>query len=399
MNTAPAKKIAPGIAAITAPDAVKDPHHDWSSYNRRQRNSLLRSLAAFVLAPTLLAALYFGLLAADQYQTEVHISLRASQQQAMPSAFGAMLTGMSGMSQSIQDVRGIVEYLQSHDAVQSLAETADLRNILSHPDADRFTRLPENASTEKLREVYRDHIDAIFNMETSTVIVYVRAYSPQDAQKLAQSIISLSENEVNNLNTRAEEDALKLARAELARAENYAAEVRRDMVAFRETSSDINPTNKTGAIEGTIAKLEEERNKTQVELRELRSYAIASNPQLRTLQRRLDALNQQVKQEQARLTGASGATYTKKLSDYEELVMRQEMAQQAYASALVSLENARLEAQRQKSYVVPIVRPHMPQDATYPQRGRNILLAFIASLLTFGIVRLIIAGVRDHVMH
>ena len=47
--------------------------------------------------------------------------------------------------------------------------------------------------------------------------------------------------------------------------------------------------------------------------------------------------------------------------------MEQELAQQGYASALVSLEGARLEAQRQKSYVTPIVRPGVPQSGEEDQ--------------------------------
>ncbi|HLW26553.1 MAG TPA: capsule biosynthesis protein, partial [Kiloniellales bacterium] len=74
-------------------------------------------------------------------------------------------------------------------------------------------------------------------------------------------------------------------------------------------------------------------------------------------------------------------------------------AHQEYTSAITSLESARIEAQRQQVYLVPIVQPHEAETARFPQRLENVGLVFLASLLVFLIGRLIITGIQDHLMN
>src|SRR5690606_10264771 len=108
----------------------------------------LAQLAVFVLLPTLVAAIYFGLIATPRYETEVHLSVRSAQGGNVSTFFGSLM-GASQMGQSIQDTRNIADYMQSHDAVRALDDKVDLRAMFSHGEADYFSRLPEDAPFEK----------------------------------------------------------------------------------------------------------------------------------------------------------------------------------------------------------------------------------------------------------
>jgi len=393
--TKPAIAVATPIPHKTAANASQA---FWEQQQQENLRGLVQGLIVCVLLPTLLAALYLFFIAAPQFQSETHISLRAPNQSTTPSAFGSFITGLSGSSQSTQDVRAIAAYLHSHEAVSRLSKKIDLRAILSHPDADILSRLPADATVETLLKKFIAHVDVVFNMDTSAIAIYTRAYTADDALALAQAILELSEEAVNGYNSRAEEDGLRLAREELSSAADHVTATSQNLSEFRTASREIDPTSKSGSILESIATLEEERNTLQVRQRELSAYAAANNPELRALERRISALQKQVEMEQERLTG-TGNTYTQKLSDYEALKLEQQLAQQAYASALVSLENARLDAQRQKTYVVPIIQPHKPDEAEFPRQMRGITMTLLASLLIFGIGRLILSGVRDHIMH
>ena len=65
-------------------------------------------------------------------------------------------------------------------------------------------------------------------------------------------------------------------------------------------------------------------------------------------------------------------------------------------AALASLEIARNDAQRKQLYLERIVSPSLPDSATEPRRLRNIFVTLIVSLMLWGILSLLIAGVREH---
>ena len=85
------------------------------------------------------------------------------------------------------------------------------------------------------------------------------------------------------------------------------------------------------------------------------------------------------------------------ISDYQPLALDQELAQQQYASALTSLELARIEAQRKKLYLVTFVKPGLPEEALKPERILKIMTTFVYAFLLFSIGGLMWSALRDHV--
>jgi capsular polysaccharide transport system permease protein len=62
----------------------------------------------------------------------------------------------------------------------------------------------------------------------------------------------------------------------------------------------------------------------------------------------------------------------------------------------VSLEQARNEAQRKQLYLERIVQPNLPDVATEPRRLRSFLAVVALGLVLWGILSMLIAGVREH---
>jgi capsular polysaccharide transport system permease protein len=87
---------------------------------------------------------------------------------------------------------------------------------------------------------------------------------------------------------------------------------------------------------------------------------------------------------------------TQQLALYEELEVERSLAQQAYASALVSLEQARRDADRQQRYLAIHLRPQAAQSAEYPRSLRNLLVLGFALIAAWGIGALMAYSVRDH---
>ena len=118
--------------------------------------------------------------------------------------------------------------------------------------------------------------------------------------------------------------------------------------------------------------------------------------QVKTLQNRVAALSQQVESERGRLASEGGSDLTRLIDGYSPLLLEQELAQHRYSSALASLEVARADAQRKQRYLIPFVKPALPDEATEPERAMNTLIVFLAAGLIYGIGALMLASVYDH---
>jgi capsular polysaccharide transport system permease protein len=81
---------------------------------------------------------------------------------------------------------------------------------------------------------------------------------------------------------------------------------------------------------------------------------------------------------------------------YERLTLENEFADKQLTAALASLEDARSETQRKQAYVERIVQPNLPDDPSEPRRLRGIIATFVLGLVAYGILRMLLAGVKEH---
>jgi capsule polysaccharide export protein KpsE/RkpR len=81
---------------------------------------------------------------------------------------------------------------------------------------------------------------------------------------------------------------------------------------------------------------------------------------------------------------------------YQEVLLSQQFAEQAYAAAQASLERARGEADRTQSYLAVYVHPDVAEAAAYPQRLLNTLIVLVISAILWAIGALAALTIRDH---
>ena len=79
-----------------------------------------------------------------------------------------------------------------------------------------------------------------------------------------------------------------------------------------------------------------------------------------------------------------------------ELPVEKEFADKQLAAAMAALEQARAEALRQQLYIERVAQPKVPDSSLEPDRVRGVLTTFVLGLLFWGIVSLLISGVREH---
>jgi capsular polysaccharide transport system permease protein len=353
-------------------------------------------LIAVVIAPTLLTAIYFFGFAADQYESEAHFMVRASQPLAAPTMGIGQLFGLGAPGQSPAEALSIADYLNSHDAVAAANRKLNLAAIFRRPEADLLSRLSTvRPDAETLLKYYRRQVHVTASQDTGKTVLTVHAFRAGDARQLAEALLELGEQRVNQFNARAEAETVRASEAELAGAEAELRTVQAGLTNFRSTRGDMDPEKTAAAQLQLVVRLQEQLVQYRAQLASMAGFVSRESPQRVALAARVNALEAQVGAERARLAGASEGM-APRLGGYEDLQLRQELAGKRYAAAAAAVASAREAARKQQLFVVRVVEPNLPEKALFPRRWLIVASVFVTLLLSYGVGWLIFAGVREH---
>lgn len=362
-------------------------------------HSALKSLAVVVGLPTIVAIVYFGFMASDVYVSEARFSIRSSDGSSGAITGLAALLTTPGSSGTGQETSVVKDYIYSADMLDKLSSRVDVKSHYSNSDIDWLARLGDKSTREEALDYFKKQVDVLRDTSSDVITLKARAFTPEMAHTMAQEIIGLSEDLVNRLSARIENDALSSAHEEIERASAKVTDVGLKLSRFRNVNSSVDPSEEGTALMGLLSGIEGRIVEVRTELHEKQAYMRDSAPEVITLKNKLNALQKQRSIEKNRLVG--DAEKNGKLSglieDYRPLVIEQELAQQQYASALASAEVARAEASRKKQYLITFIEPSFPDEAIEPKRIKMILTVLVFSFIFYSIAGLMWSALRDHV--
>lgn len=351
-----------------------------------------------VLLPTLLFAIYFFAIATPQYISESQFVLRTQGGSAGPSGVMAgLLSRSGGLASTSEEERAVSAYLVSHDAVAALRQQGvDLVRIFRPEGADPISRLWwENPPAERLRDHFRNQVKVVPDAYTGIITMRVRTYSPADSQRLAQLLLELGERRVGEMNQRMLEETLRASREEVTRAEARVARAQEAITSFRQRERALNPSRSAELAVGSIGALENDAARMRTELQQLQAFARPNAPQVMALRDRIRATEQQIQEERSRV--ASGTQdVTQQVAGFERLALEADFAGRVLAAAVAGFENATTNAQSQQIFLQRIVEPNLAERSLYPRSVLFTLYAFAGLSLLYGLVWLVVAGVREH---
>jgi capsular polysaccharide transport system permease protein len=411
-------RTAPGFAAVEAPPAAQLPAQagaatvtpfvprgalrQATAATPRQRLSLRSwSFVAVVLLPVVLAAAYYLAIAANQYVAEFRMSLRtvdAPRVEPLPLLGGDAAHGGAAAESQI-----VTQYIASRAIVDELDPALDLRRMFTPAGTDWWARLALPASIEELVRYWQGQVDPFYDTATGTIVVRVRAFSPQDSLRLAKAVVASSEKLINELSQRSRHDALGQAESEVAAAEARLKAALAAIREFRDKEGLIDPGKTADATAELGTKLRNELVKANAELATLKAYMRDDAPGVRVMKARVKALEAQQRGLAHELTLArSGSTpgtapaLSQTLGSYEPLDAERKFAEAAYQHALEALDRARDNANRQHIYIESFVPPSLPEISLYPHRWRALGTVVLVAFAIWAIGGLAVQSIRDH---
>ena len=348
-----------------------------------------------VAAPTSLSMLYFGLLASDVYVSESRFVVRSPKKPAA-SGLGVLLQS-TGFANASDEVRAAQGYIQSRDGLRAL-EVDGLARRAWYNDGifllDRFDPLGFDNSFEELFLYYDKKVSAEFDSETGITTLTVRAFSPRSAEVINRRLLESAEALVNQLNDRSQGDLVRYAEREVAEAQGKARSAGLALASYRNRSGVIDPERQATVQLQMISKLQDELIGARLQLVQL-ATAADQNPQIPLLKVRISGLQRAINEQMGAVAG-SGSSLSAAVTQYQRLQLEREFADRQLAAALAAKQEALNEARRQRAYVERIAQPSLPDTAMEPRRIRGMLATVLIGLVVWGVLSMLLAGVREH---
>lgn len=355
------------------------------------------SFLVCVIGTVVVSAWYLWMQASDRYVSAAGFSVRTEE---VGSALGLLGTvaGLSNSSSSDTDI--LYRFIQSQELVRTVDDAVDLRTLWAkgNPKRDPIYSYHPPGNIEELTKYWSRMVKVYNDSGTGLIDLEVRAFTPQDAQMIAQIIYDQSSLMINRLSAIAREDATRYAREELGTAVERLKKTRAAVTRFRNENQIVSPDSTLQIQTGLLSSLEMQLAEALIEADLLRPTAQASDPRLAQAERRREVIENRIQDERDKLglSGeASGNAFADLVGEFERLTVDREFAEQSYTAALASYDAALAESRRQSRYLAAHVQPTLAESAAYPDRRFSLGLVALFSFLVWSIAVLVGYSLKD----
>ncbi len=356
-----------------------------------------RLFLGVVVIPTVLSVLYFGIIASPVYISESRFVVYSPGQHfSSGGGLAGLISGLGG-SYSTSASQTIAAYIHSWDAMKALDQAVHLRQVYSRgvDFLDRFGGVFYPRTNEvRLWRYYQHMTQDGLDPGTGISTLKVQAYSPATAQRMNTFLLDRSQDIVNQLNAGAREQAVRFARRDVRQARSALQDATVALTDYRNHRRVISPLAQSRLQLNLVSRLQDQLIQERTQLAAIQSHA-PHNPNIPVLQSGIGALKREIHRAKAQITGDRQSLASKD-TEYETLQVNQAIAQKLLEAAVTALEQARITAQKQQLYLETISRPNRPDAAQLPRRIEGILATLVISLMVWGVLVVVIGGVKEH---
>lgn len=389
---------------MTEPQEIREKHQfamvkDWVSGATSGWVSirLFSRLIRITLVVSLLATVYWLLLASDRYVSEANVIIRKTDSVSAPSFDISMLAaGIGGIKRPDQLL--LREYLLSVDMLKKLDAQLDLRSHFSDSHRDIVSRMWfKDASMEWFHRHYLSRVSVDYDDFAGVLRVKVQAYDANTAQAIANLLVQEGERYMNQLGHELAEAQVSFLTGQVSVAQLRFQQAREALLNFQNRKGLLSPQATAESINVLVAKLEEQRAQLQTQLASLPKSLDRDHPNIVLLKQSLAAVDRQIDQEKAKLATPSGKTLNVSVEEFQRLQMEVGFTQDLYKSALMALEKGRIDATRMLEKVSVLQAPTLPEYPMEPRRIYNTIATLLIAAMLAGILKLLEGIVLDHI--
>ena len=373
---------------------------DIARRRRRKLVLLITRLMFFVFLPTLLVGYYYYAIATPMYATKSQFVIQKASPSGGGSSLGSLFGG-TGLATS-QDSITVQSFLQSREAMLRLDKEYGFKTYFSQDWIDPIQRLDTDASNEAAYRLYKRRVVISYDPTEGIIKMEVVAADPETSVTYANALISYAEEQVDHMTVRLRADQMQGARDNYDQAEIAMKEAQEKVIDLKEKSNIISSDVAISLLTSKIAALEQVLVQDELTLEELRSNARPNPAKVDPLERKIKNLKDKIAGYYNELTAGSsssenGESLARITSELAVAQANLETRNVMLQSALQQLETARVEANRQTRYLSMGVSPTPPDEAAYPRKFENTILAFLIFAGAYLMISLTASILREQV--
>ncbi len=355
---------------------ISEIQQDIARRRRKKLMLLMTRLAFFVMLPTLIVGWYFYVVATPMYSSKSEFLILQADN-AGGSGLGGLLSGTQFATS--QDSIAVQSFLQSKDAMLRLDRDVGFKTHFTQEWIDPIQRLGENPTNEEAYRTYSKHVKIGYDPTEGVIRMEVTAADPNVATDFSENLISYAEERVNNLSQQKRGDQMRDALDGFDQAQQERRNAQEALVQLQQKGAILDPEGVIAGLRSQINNVELQIQEKQLALAALLDNSRPNRAKVEGTQGDIRRLNTLLTELNEKMVDAS-----KGENSLAQLAVRIQMAQADLAtrdmmlqSALQQVEQTRMEANRQVRYLTTSVRPVPSQEASYPRKFENTILAFL----------------------
>ena len=353
-----------------------------------------RRLFFAAIAATVLAAIYWSVIASDRYVSEAHVVVdRTDVGSASALNFGAILTGSTGS----QDLLLLRDHLLSIDMLNKLDEKLNLRAHFSDESRDALSRMwARDTELERFHEYYLSRVSAELDDFSGVLKIRVKAFTPAFAQAVSRELVAEGERFMNEIAHRLAREQVVFIEDQVQKMGERVMKARSEVVQFQNVKGLVSPQGTVETLAAITAKIEGQLAELKAKKQAMLGYLSPDAADVAQVDFQIKALEKQKADEELKLTSTKGKALNRVVEEFQRLQLEAEFAQDVYRTALVALEKGRVEATRTLKKLTIVQSPSLPEYPLAPRRIYNVVVFALGALLIAGIAHLLGAIIRDH---
>jgi capsular polysaccharide transport system permease protein len=348
------------------------------------------------LALSVLASVYWLVVASDRYVSESHVIVQRTDMAAGTSVdLSSLMSGMAGGNRADQLL--LRTHLRSVDMLLNLDGQLNLKTHYSQWQRDPLSRMwSSNPDVEMFHRHFLSRVSIELDEFTGVLIIRVQGYTPELAQALNERLVSEGERFMNHMAHQLAQAQVGFLESQVKTLSARAQQSRQLLLSFQDQKGLAAPKAMADGVQGIVNQLQAQRSELQTQRGALQAYLVNDHPSIVMLNQQIQSIERQIAQEQSRLASPQGMPLNRTLEAFAELERQALFDQEVYQSALTSLERGRIEATRTIKKVSVLQAPSLPEYPMEPRRVYNTSAFFLIAFLLAGVVQLLREIVRDH---
>lgn len=351
-----------------------------------------------VVIPTFLTSFYLLFIATPIYISEAKIIIKSATPSPGSTGLSSLLKTVGVLEPSIVGSYFVMNYIHSKDAMFELDKKYQIKKYYGSSKLDFFQRFDPfgiDPSYENFSKYYKDKVVTPFLDITSSVLtIRVRAADKEYAYDLANELVKMSERFVNALNTRSSYTALEYYKQQLEDSRKKVKKLGSEIAHFLTKTGVVSPEQQIGAVLQSTIRLQEQLIGKQIELLGIISVA-PENPKIPILKGEIQQLKAEIDKNLNFLAGAKDSIAPHAV-ELELLKTELQMLQKEVEANFAAYLQAQNQAFMQQLFIEKIESPSMPDAPMEPKRLKIIFTVFAISFALWGILAILIAGIKEH---